>query len=130
MDEDTLLLERGNRLIGWLHANNLRHVDFLPYSLRGSGEVESRVDALFRGVSALCTIIDRPCSAELTPMLRPLEGGCVELQFKADGRRVRGIIAQRRIGTMLFHVVKQGVKDPGELLIPGDFWLSGGTAPA
>lgn len=130
MDEDTLLLERGNRLIGWLHANNLRHVDFLPYSLRGSGEVESRVDALFRGVSALCTIIDRPCGAELIPALRGWEGGRVELQFKADGRRVRGMISQRRVGAMLFHVIKQGARDPGEPLMLGDFWIHGGAAHA
>jgi hypothetical protein len=119
--DETALLERGNRLVGWLLANNFRRVDWIPYALRGCGGVESRVGALLHLTAGLCALINRPCTAELIPALVPLEGRRVELAFHADDRRLCGFVAQRRDGVMLAHVIKQNEADPGEALTFGSF---------
>jgi hypothetical protein len=119
--DETALLARGNRLVGWLLAQNYRNVDWIPFALRGSGEVESRVDALIRLTESLCAAHDKPCEAELIPALLALEGACVDLEFRPSSRRLSCLIGRRQIGNMVYHVAKQDENDPGEPLTFGDF---------
>ena len=113
------LLEKGNRLVGWLLAHG-QEAAWIPYALRGSGEVAQRVAALHDSTVQLCAALDKPCPVELLPQLIDLEGRRVELEFNDTGRRVCRWIDRRQEGVMLFHVAKETENGPGEVLTFGE----------
>ena len=73
-------------------------------------------------VERVCAREGHLCDAELIPRLRGLEGRRVLLVFD-DGRRMRCLIGQRRVGALVVHVAKRNEQDRGEPLTFGDVRL-------
>ena len=119
---DSATVEKGNRLACWLWSKGHNDVDYIPFAYRGTDEVVRRFVALLDYVERVCSLEGCPCTVELIPALRGLEGRHVELAFY-DGRRVRCLIGQRFDGALAVHVAKQNENDPGEPLTFGDFRL-------
>ena len=102
-------IEKGNRLAGWLREHG-QHVDFIPFTLRGSDDVEWRLRALLTCVQRVCAVEGQPCTAELIPALLGREGRWVTLIL--GGKRGQYLIG-RSAGWLAQHVAKTDAHDPG-----------------
>ena len=102
-------IEKGNRLAGWLREHGHR-VDFIPFTLRGTDEVEWRLRALLTCAQRVCVVEGRPCTAELIPSLMGKEGRWVTLIV--GGKRGQYLIG-RSADWLTYHVAKTDAHDPG-----------------